>query len=111
MTRTRGRDDLQRQRRAEARRACLGAAALATLMRLVDRLRFVCRQACGKKGPPLPPLVKLPVAPENLVAERRGNIVDLQFTVPGTNTDGTRPANVSPCRGLRDYGSADRPRR
>jgi hypothetical protein len=51
--------------------------------------------ACGKKGPPLPPLVKLPVAPENLTAARRGNIVELQFTVPGTNTDGTRPANVS----------------
>ena len=51
--------------------------------------------ACGKKGPPLPPLVKLPVAPQNVVAERRGNIVDLQFTVPGTNTDGSRPANVS----------------
>jgi hypothetical protein len=50
---------------------------------------------CGKKGAPLPPLVKLPGAPENLVAERRGNTVDLRFTVPSTNTDGTRPANVS----------------
>ena len=51
--------------------------------------------ACGKKGPPLPPLVKLPVAPADLVAERRGDTVDLQFTVPSTNTDGTRPANMS----------------
>jgi hypothetical protein len=50
---------------------------------------------CGKKGPPLPPLVKLPSAPEKLLAERRGNTVDLQFTVPSTNTDGTRPANLS----------------
>jgi hypothetical protein len=50
--------------------------------------------ACGKKGPPLPPLVKLPTAPPDLVAARRGATVDLQFTVPGTNTDGTRPANV-----------------
>jgi len=50
---------------------------------------------CGKKGGPLPPLVKLPVAPEHFVAERRGDVVDLQFTVPATNTDGTRPANVS----------------
>ena len=55
---------------------------------------LIC-SGCGKKGPPLPPLVKLPVAPENVVAERRGNVVDVQFTVPGTNTDGTRPANVS----------------
>ena len=50
---------------------------------------------CGKKGPPLPPLVKLPSAPERVLAERRGNTVDLQFTVPSTNTDGTRPANLS----------------
>lgn len=51
--------------------------------------------ACGKKGPPLPPLVKLPVAPTDLLAERRGNTVDLSFSVPYVNTDGTRPANVS----------------
>jgi hypothetical protein len=51
--------------------------------------------ACGKKGPPLPPLVRLPAAPENLIAERRGDTVHLQFTVPSTNTDGTRPANVA----------------
>ena len=51
--------------------------------------------ACGKKGPPLPPLVKLPVAPANLTADRRANTVDLQFTIPNANTDSTRPANVA----------------
>ena len=51
--------------------------------------------ACGKKGPPLAPLVKLPQAPADLAAARRGNTVDLSFTVPGVNTDGTRPANVA----------------
>jgi len=51
--------------------------------------------ACGKKGPPLPPLVKLPVAPADLAAERRGKTVGLSFTVPSVNTDGTRPANLS----------------
>jgi hypothetical protein len=55
----------------------------------------VVSAACGKKGPPLPPLVKLPVAPPEIVAERRGDTVDLRFTVPSTNTDGTRPANVA----------------
>jgi len=50
---------------------------------------------CGKKGPPLPPLVKFPTAPGNLTAERRGATVDLQFTVPTANTDNTRPANVA----------------
>ncbi len=50
--------------------------------------------ACGRKGPPLPPLVRTPSPPAELVAERRGNRVAIQFTVPNTNTDGTRPANV-----------------
>ena len=61
----------------------------------VAAFAFLVVTGCGKKGAPLPPLVKLPVAPENVVAERRGDVVDLQFTVPATNTDGTRPANVS----------------
>jgi len=51
--------------------------------------------ACGKKGPPLPPLVKLPVAPAELGADRRGNDIDLHFIVPATNTDGSRPANIT----------------
>jgi hypothetical protein len=50
--------------------------------------------ACGKKGPPMPPLIKLPVAPADLTAQRRATTVDLQFIVPAANTDGTRPANV-----------------
>lgn len=50
--------------------------------------------ACGKKGPPLPPLVKLPVAPSDLIAARRADTVDLQLTVPFANTDSSRPANV-----------------
>ena len=49
---------------------------------------------CGKKGPPMPPLIKLPVAPAELAAQRRASTVDLQFVVPFANTDGTRPANV-----------------
>ena len=51
--------------------------------------------SCGKSGPPLPPLVKLPVPPADLVAARRGDTVELSFSVPSVNTDGTRPANVS----------------
>ncbi len=49
---------------------------------------------CGKKGPPLPPLVKLPVAPADFTGERRGDRVDLQFTVPASNTDNSHPANI-----------------
>ena len=50
---------------------------------------------CGKKGPPLPPLVRLPVAPGDFTASRRAATVDLQFVVPNANTDNTRPANVA----------------
>jgi hypothetical protein len=70
--------------RSPERFALLSGALLAVLLSI----------ACGKKGPPLPPLLKVPLAPPDLVAARRGDIVDLQFTVPSTNTDGTRPANV-----------------
>src|SRR5712671_3099263 len=54
----------------------------------------VLAAGCGKKGPPLPPLLKIPAPPADITAQRRGSKVDLQFTVPGANTDGTRPANV-----------------
>jgi hypothetical protein len=50
--------------------------------------------ACGKAGPPLPPLVRLPAPPTDVVAERRGASVDIHLVVPSANTDGTRPANV-----------------
>src|SRR5204862_5444113 len=54
----------------------------------------VLAAACGKKGPPLPPLVKVPAPPGDFTAVRRGAEVALQFTIPTTNSDGTRPANV-----------------
>jgi hypothetical protein len=49
---------------------------------------------CGKKGPPLPPLVRLPAAPAELVAERRASSVDVGLVTPGANTDGSRPADI-----------------
>jgi predicted small lipoprotein YifL len=79
---------------------CAGArqrklfAAVSAVSAVSALLALTATLACGKKGPPLPPLLKVPVAPPDLVASRRGDIVDLQFTVPSTNTDGTRPANV-----------------
>ncbi len=49
---------------------------------------------CGKKGPPLPPLVRTPAPPGSFAAERIGERVSVHFTVPAANTDGTRPANL-----------------
>lgn len=50
--------------------------------------------ACGKKGPPLPPLVRIPAAPADITVARRGQAVDVQFVLPSANTDGSKPANV-----------------
>jgi hypothetical protein len=51
--------------------------------------------ACGKKGPPLPPLLKVPVAPEPFVARRLGAVVYLQVRIPAANTDKTSPAEIA----------------
>jgi predicted small lipoprotein YifL len=59
-------------------------------------LHFVALLAagCGRKGPPLAPIVRVPAAPADFAAERRGNTVEITFKVPSTNTDDTRPANI-----------------
>jgi len=51
--------------------------------------------ACGKKGPPLPPLVLLPAAPADVAAVRRGDHVDLEFRIPAANADRSTPADVA----------------
>jgi hypothetical protein len=58
---------------------------------------FVCvfaLEACGKKGPPLPPLARIPNAPANPRAVRVGQDVYLSFVVPSANVSGQTPADV-----------------
>jgi hypothetical protein len=50
--------------------------------------------ACGKKGPPRPPLVRLPARPEAFAARRLGAVAYLQVQVPAANSDGTTPADI-----------------
>jgi hypothetical protein len=50
--------------------------------------------ACGKKGSPLPPIVHIPGAVEQIEARRRGNEVTVTVTVPAKNIDGTIPVDV-----------------
>jgi len=50
--------------------------------------------ACGQKGPPLPPLVLTP-APPVITADRRGSTIEIGFTVPSANADGSQPANIA----------------
>lgn len=56
---------------------------------------LVITAACGKKGPPLPPLRPVPAAVADLTARRVGADIYLQFTVPVQNQDGTRPADLA----------------
>jgi predicted small lipoprotein YifL len=51
--------------------------------------------ACGKKGPPLPPLSRVPSPPASPQAARFGDDVYLWFTVPSTTVSGQSPADVS----------------
>jgi hypothetical protein len=51
--------------------------------------------ACGKKGPPLPPIVHIPAAVEKVEARRRGDDVSVTVTVPSKNVDGTIPVDVA----------------
>lgn len=50
---------------------------------------------CGKKGPPLAPLQRIPAAPTAFSAVRIGDDVFVQLTVPVSNVDGVRPADVA----------------
>src|SRR5262245_59429214 len=50
--------------------------------------------ACGKKGPPLAPIVRVPAAITAVAAQRVGNEFYLTLTVPTTNIDGTMPLDI-----------------
>ncbi|MBS1817425.1 MAG: hypothetical protein JSU08_05830 [Acidobacteria bacterium] len=63
--------------------------------RLTLVVASVVAVGCGKKGPPLPPLILLPNAPADFTAIRRGGEVDLSLKVPAANTDGSKPADLA----------------
>jgi hypothetical protein len=49
---------------------------------------------CGKKGPPLAPIVRIPAQVEMIAARRVGNDVFVTVTVPTENIDGSTPGDV-----------------
>jgi hypothetical protein len=51
--------------------------------------------ACGKKGPPLAPLRPAPAAVSEIGATRLGDTVQVQFTLPAANGDGSQPADLA----------------
>ena len=49
---------------------------------------------CGKRGDPLPPLRPVPARITDLHAERTAGHVELRWTIPAENQDGTSPPAV-----------------
>jgi hypothetical protein len=67
----------------------LNARALVTCLLLA-----AAATACGKKGNPLPPLRPVPARIADLTAVRTAGQVELRFTVPSANLDGSAPAVI-----------------
>jgi hypothetical protein len=55
---------------------------------------FLALAGCGKKGPPLPPLVDIPAAVSQLSARRVGDDVILTLALPIKNVDESTPVNL-----------------
>ena len=51
-------------------------------------------QGCGKKGPPLAPLVIVPGQITDLSVHRLESTIYVQFTIPSQNQDGSGPADL-----------------
>jgi len=62
--------------------------------RVVAAMCAAAAVACGQKGPPLPPIIRTPVAP-GIAADRRGSEIQIALTAPSANIDGSRPANIT----------------
>lgn len=65
--------------------------------------------ACGKKGPPMPPEVRLPVPPAGLRASIDENAIFVSWTNPGTRIDGSRLKDLAEVRLYRREDSDDGP--
>ena len=64
-------------------------------MRLLVFLAALLAAACGSKGPPLAPFVRVPATVSNVTGQRVGGDVYLSFPVPATNVDGQQPADIA----------------
>ncbi|MFN8061822.1 MAG: hypothetical protein U0Q12_21870 [Vicinamibacterales bacterium] len=69
--------------------------AAAPILTLVVASGAAADTGCGKKGPPLAPLVIVPVRIADVGARRQSADVAVSFTLPQQNTDNTKPANLT----------------
>jgi len=77
--------------RSSSGRLSVDVSALAVVLAVAAAATTV---GCGKKGPPLPPFVRVPAAPGDIAASRLGDVVEITLTLPSANVDGTRPADI-----------------
>jgi len=61
---------------------------------LLIGLTAVACTSCGKKGPPLAPIIRVSAAVQGLTAQRVGNEVYLTVTIPSQNIDASTPSAV-----------------
>jgi hypothetical protein len=61
---------------------------------LLIGLTAVACVSCGKKGPPLAPIIRVSAAVQALTAQRVGNEVYLTVTIPSQNIDASTPSAV-----------------
>jgi hypothetical protein len=54
----------------------------------------IAAAACGKRGAPIPPNIRIPAAVEKVEAARLGNDVYVTLTVPATNIDESLPIDI-----------------
>jgi hypothetical protein len=62
---------------------------------LVIVLAVAMAAACGKKGPPLPPLRPVPGPVTNVTARLVSGRIEIHFTIPSINADRTSPAAIA----------------
>jgi len=78
---------------------------LSSLMRWIAICAPVVLLACATMGPPQPPSLDLPTAPTDLRASRKGDRVNLTWTLPTNTTDRQVLRELGPtwiCRGTDD---------
>ena len=61
---------------------------------LLIGVAILIQVACGKKGPPEAPFVRVPAPMTDLRVQRIGDDVVIGFTLPIRNQDGTQPADL-----------------
>jgi len=55
---------------------------------------IVVAGGCGKKGPPLAPIVRIPAGIDKIQAQRAGSDVFITLTVPDKNIDSSIPVDI-----------------